>query len=82
MGPLIVSTVSDVTFPGGHNGHLSQVKQRIEWIDLVKATSVLLVVFMHASNTLVDIGGRSAVTGALQHEWLALEALSAKPWPV
>lgn len=65
MGPLIVSSVSDVTFPHPPPGHLSRVKQRIEWIDLVKASSVLLVVFMHASNTLVDIGGRTAVTSSL-----------------
>ncbi|MEZ5184809.1 MAG: acyltransferase family protein [Candidatus Nanopelagicales bacterium] len=43
------------------------MKQRIEWIDLVKAVSVLLVVFMHASNTLVDLGGTSPVTTALQY---------------
>ena len=41
------------------------MKSRIEWIDLVKASSVLLVVFMHASNTLVDLGGPTWVTTAL-----------------
>jgi surface polysaccharide O-acyltransferase-like enzyme len=60
-----VLTVSDVTFSWRTAGHPHAVKQRTEWIDLVKATSVLLVVFMHASNTLVGIGGRSAVTSAL-----------------
>lgn len=41
------------------------MKRRIEWIDLVKAVSVLLVVFMHASNVLVDLGGPTWVTTAL-----------------
>ncbi len=40
--------------------------RRIEWIDLVKAVSVLLVVFMHASNTVVDLGGTGAVVTTLQ----------------
>ena len=35
------------------------MKSRIEWIDVVKATSVLLVVFMHATNAIVDLGGPS-----------------------
>lgn len=43
------------------------MRRRIEWIDLVKAVSVLLVVFMHASNTLVDLAGPSGVTAVLQH---------------
>ncbi len=43
------------------------MRRRIEWIDLVKAVSVLLVVFMHASNTLVDIAGPSGVAAVLQH---------------
>ncbi len=42
------------------------VARRIEWIDLVKAVSVLLVVFMHASNTVVDLGGTGAVVTTLQ----------------
>ncbi len=41
------------------------MKNRIEWIDLVKATSVLLVVFMHATNTIVDLGGPSWAMSAL-----------------
>jgi uncharacterized membrane protein YcfT len=41
------------------------MRPRIEWIDLVKSTSVLLVVFMHASNTLVDLGGPGWVTSVL-----------------
>jgi len=43
------------------------VRRRIEWIDLVKAVSVLLVVFMHASNTLYDLAGPSGATAVLQH---------------
>jgi len=46
-------------------GHLSSVNRRIDWIDLVKASSVLLVVFMHASNTLADLAGPSAVASFL-----------------
>jgi len=42
------------------------MKNRIEWIDLVKATSVLLVVFMHATNVIADLGGPSWVMGAIQ----------------
>ncbi len=59
--------MSNFTFPETVLGHLRVMKQRIEWIDLVKASSVLLVVFMHASNTLVDIAGASALTSFLQH---------------
>lgn len=51
------------------------MRQRIEWIDLVKASSVLLVVFMHASNTLVDVAGPSAVTTALHQFNVLVEPL-------
>ncbi len=51
------------------------VRRRIEWIDLVKAVSVLLVVFMHASNTLYDLAGPSGVTAVLQHINHLLEPL-------
>ena len=51
------------------------MRRRIEWIDLVKAVSVLLVVFMHASNTLVDLAGPSGVTGVLQNVNHLLEPL-------
>lgn len=51
------------------------MRQRIEWIDLVKASSVLLVVFMHSSNTLVDVAGPSAVTTALHHFNVLVEPL-------
>ncbi len=46
-------------------GHLLGVKRRMDWVDLVKATSVLLVVFMHATNTLADLAGDTAVAGFL-----------------
>lgn len=52
-------------------GHPSGVSRRIDWIDLVKASSVLLVVFMHASNMLADLAGPSAVAGFL-HTFNAL----------
>lgn len=42
------------------------MNRRIDWIDLVKASSVLLVVFMHATNTLVDLVGPTGV-GAFLH---------------
>lgn len=51
------------------------MSRRIEWIDLVKAVSVLLVVFMHASNTLYDLAGPSGVTAVLQHINHLLEPL-------
>ena len=40
--------------------------RRIEWIDLVKAVSVLLVVFMHASNLMFDIAGPTGVARLIQ----------------
>jgi len=67
--------VFEFTFPEIVLGHLRIMKQRIEWIDLVKATSVLLVIFMHASNTLVDIAGPSALGSALQHFNFLVEPL-------
>lgn len=51
------------------------MRQRIEWIDLVKAVSVLLVVFMHASGTLLDLVGTSTVSMTLQHINQAIEPL-------
>lgn len=51
------------------------MRQRIEWIDLVKASSVLLVVLMHASNTMADIAGASTVTTAWQHVNILVEPL-------
>lgn len=51
------------------------MQRRIEWIDLVKATSVLLVVFMHASGTLLDLAGPGTVPMALQHFNHAVEPL-------
>jgi len=51
---------------GSDVGDHGYVARRIEWIDLVKAASVLLVVFMHASNTLVDLGGTGSVATTLQ----------------
>lgn len=51
------------------------MRQRIEWIDLVKASSVLLVVLMHASNTMADIAGGSTVTTAWQHVNILVEPL-------
>lgn len=50
----------NLTFAPNSTGHPPWVK-RIEWIDLVKACSVLLVVFMHATNTLSDLVGPSGV---------------------
>lgn len=41
------------------------MNRRIEWIDLVKACSVLLVVFMHATNTMADLAGDTAIAGLL-----------------
>jgi uncharacterized membrane protein YcfT len=58
--------VANVTLPFGPRGHHRDMKQRIDWIDLVKATSVLLVVFMHATNTMVDLAGPSGV-GSFLH---------------
>ncbi len=58
--------VSDVTLTGRRNGHHPGVKRRIEWIDLVKACSVLLVVFMHATNLMVDVAGPSPAGHFLQ----------------
>lgn len=51
------------------------MKKRIEWIDLVKACSVLLVVFMHATNTLVDLAGPTAVGGVLHTVNAVIEPL-------
>lgn len=51
------------------------MKQRIDWIDLVKATSVLLVVFMHASGSLFDIAGDTTVSAFLLKLNHAIEPL-------
>lgn len=61
-----VPEVANVTLPFGLSGHHITMKRRIDWIDLVKATSVLLVVFMHATNTLADLAGPSGV-GSFLH---------------
>mgnify|MGYP003584413602 CR=1 FL=1 len=51
------------------------MKRRIDWIDLVKATSVLLVVFMHATNTMADLAGDTAVAGFLHTVNAVIEPL-------
>jgi surface polysaccharide O-acyltransferase-like enzyme len=58
--------VIDVTLPAAAPGHHTHVKRRVEWIDLVKACSVLLVVFMHATNLMVDVSGPSGPGHFLQ----------------
>jgi uncharacterized membrane protein YcfT len=63
--PWQLSRVTNITFPTSHFGHPIDVKRRIDWIDLVKATSVLLVVFMHATNSMSDLAGETAVAGVL-----------------
>lgn len=65
----------NLTFPIRQFGHQRGVKQRIEWIDLVKATSVLLVVFMHATNTLADLAGPSGVASVLHTVNAVIEPL-------
>ncbi len=57
--------VSNLTLPRSVSGDAMYVK-RIEWIDLVKACSVLLVVFMHATNLMADLAGDTAVAGFLR----------------
>lgn len=39
--------------------------RRIAWIDLVKAVSVLLVVFLHATNAVIDVGGPTSAGSLL-----------------
>lgn len=68
--------MSNVTFPGRRpEGTRGLCGNGSRWIDLVKASSVLLVVFMHASNTLVDVAGPSAVTTALHQFNVLVEPL-------
>ena len=57
--------MANLTLPIHVRGNLIFVGKRIEWIDLVKACSVLLVVFMHATNSLADLAGATAVAGFL-----------------
>lgn len=51
------------------------MSRRIEWIDPVKAVSVLLVVFMHATNMVIDLGGPTWITALLHDVNTLLEPL-------